>query len=118
MDHLVGMSALFRSIGIWCVHYLNPVKDDRAKLPKGSWEGLIRLWRVEMNPRERRISAIGSLEAPGVVNSLQLMSMPRGMDARWSDAGQVLCIAGSGGELRSGRWVRVAASSAGLVYII
>jgi ribosomal RNA-processing protein 9 len=85
----------------------------------GSWEGQIRLWKVELsNPRDRRISAIGSLEAPGVVNSLQLIAAPSGAEAKWAEAGKVVCVAGSGGELSSGRWLRVDACSAGLVYVI
>jgi len=85
----------------------------------GSWDGRIRIWKLELsNARDRRISGIGGLEAPGVVNSLQLIRAPNGQEAEWARAGKIVCVAGGGGEMRSGRWVRVEAGSFGYVYVI
>jgi ribosomal RNA-processing protein 9 len=41
----------------------------------GSWDGRIRLWKLE--PSLRSFSPVGSLDAPGLVNSLQLIVMPK-----------------------------------------
>lgn len=87
-------------------------------IASGSWEGSIRLWKVGLDSRDRHITLVGKLDAPGVVNSLQLMSRPDERYANWAGAGQVACVAATGGELRSGRWLRVTGSNVGLVYVI
>ncbi|KAH9968078.1 WD40 repeat-like protein [Russula dissimulans] len=91
----------------------------------GSWDGHIRLWKVD--PKMKSFSAMGSFPAPGVINSLQLISPRKGSldEASWAwlharaDAGRVasassmrksgpiLLVAGVGQEPRLGRWVTV-----------
>ena len=50
----------------------------------GSWDGRIRLWKLDTSLRS--FSPIGSLDAPGLINSLQLTAMPKGWvsDKGWS----------------------------------
>ena len=87
----------------------------------GSWDGHIRLWKVD--PKIKSFAAVGSFPVPGVINSLQFVSPRTGAldDASWaqSDAsrfvseasskkpGSVLLVAGTGQEMRLGRWVTV-----------
>ena len=94
----------------------------------GSWDGYIRLWKVEA--KMKSFSAIGSFATPGVINSLQFVSPRRGSldDASWARSepqadvshvvgeageasskkpGPVLLVAGTGQEMRLGRWVTV-----------
>jgi ribosomal RNA-processing protein 9 len=111
-----------------CLHSLIP--GDCSL--KGSWDGSIRLWKVD--PSLRSFSALRTLEAPGFVNSLQLIrplagSLPnatwlagtattlhsnrsatetngakpsRQGEARGKD---IFLIAGVGREPRLGRWM-------------
>ncbi|KIJ33535.1 hypothetical protein M422DRAFT_183156 [Sphaerobolus stellatus SS14] len=44
----------------------------------GSWDGQVRLWKID--PSLRSFTRIGSFEVPGIINSLQLISIPRGWD--------------------------------------
>ncbi|KAI0061168.1 WD40 repeat-like protein [Artomyces pyxidatus] len=91
----------------------------------GSWEGEIRLWKID--PKLRSFSLVGTVSAPGVINSLQLISPPKGSldGVSWAqDRPQgeharpvaavtsiktplVLLVAGVGQETRLGRWVTV-----------
>ena len=91
----------------------------------GSWDGHIRLWKVD--PKIKNFSPIGSIPVPGVINSLQVVSPPKGSltDASWvwrragedapridsgpsmKKSGPVLLVAGVGQEPRLGRWVTV-----------
>src|ERR1700755_2973184 len=93
----------------------------------GSWDGHIRLWKVD--PKIKNFSSIGSIPIPGVINSLQVVSPPKGSltDASWvwrragedaphiaSDPSMkkkksepVLLVAGVGQEPRLGPWVTV-----------
>jgi len=87
-------------------------------LASGSWEGQIRIWKMDLNPRDRKISLIGTLSAPGVVNSLQLTSVPTGRHASWIGPGKVILVAALGGEPRTGRWIRLPTGSTGVVYVI
>ncbi|KAF5352289.1 hypothetical protein D9758_011962 [Tetrapyrgos nigripes] len=41
----------------------------------GSWEGLIRLWQLDS--KLKSFSLVGTITAPGVINSLQFVSPPR-----------------------------------------
>lgn len=90
----------------------------------GSWEGDIRLWKLDS--KLKSFSLVGTIPAPGFINSLQLISTP--MDAfkstSWA-AGQsgesvatrtspsasksstVLLVAGMGQEHRFGRWMKL-----------
>jgi len=91
----------------------------------GSWDGHIRLWKVD--PKIKSFSAAGSFPVPGVINSLQFLSPRKGAmdDASWAHSvpqadasrfvseasskkpGLVLLVAGTGQEMRLGRWVTV-----------
>lgn len=91
----------------------------------GSWDGHIRLWKVDQ--KMKSFSAIGSIPAPGVINSLQVVSPLKGSlaDASWvwrqtevdaprnanrpsmKKSGPILLVAGVGQEPRLGRWVTV-----------
>ncbi|KAF8060910.1 WD40-repeat-containing domain protein [Lyophyllum atratum] len=94
----------------------------------GSWEGNVRIWKLD--PKLKSFSLIGSIPAPGVVNSLQLLSPPKefferspwmkssrlstGGDSppevsvsRKGGAPATLLIAGMGQEHRLGRWLSV-----------
>ncbi|KAI6126758.1 hypothetical protein F5141DRAFT_355095 [Pisolithus sp. B1] len=42
----------------------------------GSWDGEIRMWKLD--PKLKSFSLVGTVEVPGVVNSLQLLSVPKG----------------------------------------
>ncbi|TDL20663.1 WD40 repeat-like protein [Rickenella mellea] len=103
----------------------------------GSWEGDIRLWKLDA--KLRTLALVGTLPAPGFVNSLQFVSPPKGalVDCAWSrqrpsnsddevdtenDVEKarekakkeecVLVVAGMGQEPRLGRWMRVAGGAA------
>ena len=91
----------------------------------GSWDGHIRLWKVD--PKIKNFSPLGSIPVPGVINSLHVVSPPKGSlaDASWvwrrdgedalriangtsmKKSGPVLLVAGVGQEPRLGRWVTV-----------
>ncbi|KAG6909425.1 hypothetical protein DXG01_000578 [Tephrocybe rancida] len=97
-------------------------------IASGSWEGDIRIWKLD--PKLKSFSLIGTIPAPGVVNSLQFISPPVEFFNRcpWftSSAAEnntqedafvpqqrkggvqpVLLVAGMGQEHRLGRWVNV-----------
>ncbi|KAI0768293.1 WD40-repeat-containing domain protein [Trametes elegans] len=93
----------------------------------GSWEGEIRLWKLDS--KLKSFSLIATLSAPGVINSLQFLAVPADFthSASWavpssplaeaadaaelrakqksSSAAPVLLVAGVGQETRLGRWV-------------
>ncbi|THH16374.1 hypothetical protein EW146_g4261 [Bondarzewia mesenterica] len=84
----------------------------------GSWDGDIRLWKLDA--KLRSFSLVGTVAVPGVINSLQFVSPPKGyLDAaswaRPTEDGHVvakkkpsvLLVAGVGQELRLGRWITV-----------
>ncbi|KAF9242301.1 WD40 repeat-like protein [Melanogaster broomeanus] len=54
---------------IACLRYSNV-------LASGSWDGDIRIWKLDS--KLKSFSLIGTVSAPGVVNSLQLLPVPRG----------------------------------------
>ncbi|KAJ7188410.1 WD40-repeat-containing domain protein [Mycena filopes] len=81
----------------------------------GSWEGDIRIWKLDT--KLKSFALVGTVPAPGVVNSLQFISPPKEFfsDAQWArppestakrKAGPVL-VAGLGQEHRLGRWLNV-----------
>jgi ribosomal RNA-processing protein 9 len=49
-------------------------RDADAHTRTGSWDGTIRLWRLDRTLRSFALA--GELSAPGVVNSLQLLRPP------------------------------------------
>ncbi|KZV62150.1 WD40 repeat-like protein [Peniophora sp. CONT] len=86
----------------------------------GSWEGDIRIWKLDA--KLKSFSLVSTIHAAGVINSLQLISTPKGWEdsAQWSqrkppDAQPrkksapptVLVVAGVGQETRLGRWITV-----------
>ncbi|KAJ7075650.1 WD40-repeat-containing domain protein [Mycena belliarum] len=85
----------------------------------GSWEGDVRIWQLDA--KLRAFALVGTVPAPGVVNSLQLLAPPREFyaDAEWArptatgaptakrKAGGALLVVGLGQEHRLGRWLSV-----------
>ncbi|KAG2034445.1 WD40 repeat-like protein [Suillus americanus] len=83
----------------------------------GSWDGDVRFWKLDQ--KLRSFSLIGSIPAPGVVNSLQLLVLPKGAldNASWREKEQrpptkspvqpTLLVVGSGQEHRLGRWLNM-----------
>ncbi|KAJ6499451.1 WD40-repeat-containing domain protein [Mycena sanguinolenta] len=86
-------------------------------IASGSWEGHIRIWKLDA--KLKSFALVGTVPAPGVVNSLQLLSPPKEFlsDAQWlsipqstakrENSGVALLIAGLGQEHRLGRWLSV-----------
>ncbi|TFY80355.1 hypothetical protein EWM64_g3654 [Hericium alpestre] len=82
----------------------------------GSWDGEIRLWKLDS--KLKSFSLVGTVPAPGVVNSLRFVSPPKGAleNATWAQPASsgvvpkkspVLLVAGVGQETRLGRWITV-----------
>ncbi|KAF8452451.1 WD40 repeat-like protein [Boletus edulis BED1] len=101
----------------------------------GSWDGTIRIWKIDSNLKS--FSLVGTVPAPGVINSLQLLPAPKGFldGASWAGTPDpdlaaksgnatrapngksstvkitgietLLLIAGLGQEHRLGRWLTV-----------
>jgi len=81
----------------------------------GSWDGDVRLWKLDQ--KLRSFSLVGSIPALGVVNSLQLLTLPKGAldNASWREKKQrpptkssvrpALLVVGLGQEYRLGRWL-------------
>jgi ribosomal RNA-processing protein 9 len=77
----------------------------------------VRFWKLDQ--KLRSFSLVGSIPAPGVVNSLQLLVLPKGAldDASWrekerqpttkSPVQPALLVVGLGQEHRLGRWLSV-----------
>lgn len=97
------------------------------RLLLGSWDGEIRLWKLDS--KLRSFSLIGSIAALGVVNTLQFISIaqdvaesfswasstseddaesPRQVNGKSTSSGRksLLLVAGVGQEMRFGRWVQ------------
>jgi ribosomal RNA-processing protein 9 len=95
---------------------------------KGSWEGDIRIWKLDS--KLRSLTQAGTVSALGVINSLQLLSPPKEFfqNSAWiaerEDEAQtkanvesvnprqvgvcpILLVAGVGQEHRLGRWLTV-----------
>lgn len=80
----------------------------------GSWDGQIRFWKISEDIKS--FEAVGSLDAPGYVNSLQLSSLaPVGGGKKGKVGGnkqslggksRVLLTAALGQEHKFGRWIR------------
>ncbi|KAI6026011.1 WD40 repeat-like protein [Pisolithus marmoratus] len=80
----------------------------------GSWDGEIRIWKLDS--KVKSFSLVGTVEVPGVVNSLQVLPVPKGgLDgATWTkntqsstDKAVKITGAGVGQEHRLGRWLSV-----------
>ncbi|TFK20629.1 WD40 repeat-like protein [Coprinopsis marcescibilis] len=81
----------------------------------GSWEGSLRIWKLDS--KLKSFSLVGTVPAPGVVNSLQVLPSPRKFSttASWISSESVkehksipslLIVAGLGQEHRLGRWIK------------
>lgn len=109
-------------------------------LASGSWSGEVRLWKLAINStnkaRALSLSLIGTLPAPGIINSLQVLSMPRVSTDAWSwlaekeakaaqenaesngaaEKGKgkesLMIVAALGQEPRLGRWMTVKGNGA------
>ena len=109
----------------------------------GSWSSEIRLWKLSIDPTKKSraysLMHIGSLPAPGVVNSLQILIVPRSTveNYSWSTvpdhdatvrpsangvnhaitsntaAEFLMVVAGLGREPRLGRWMTMKGDGAG-----
>ena len=57
----------------------------------------------------KSFSLVGCVNVPGVINSIQLLSVPKGVTYSWGETNKdsVLLVAGVGQETRMGRWVVV-----------
>lgn len=85
MDHESRVLTVFRFVRIWCVNlFFSAITIFTLFVIPGSWDGRIRLWKLD--PSLRSFSPIGSLEAQGLINSLQLTAMPKSWfsDREWS----------------------------------
>ncbi|KDR77359.1 hypothetical protein GALMADRAFT_246747 [Galerina marginata CBS 339.88] len=93
----------------------------------GSWEGDIRIWKLDS--KLKSFSLVGKVPVPGVINSLQLLSIPKSFleTSTWASqsnsstsdqtvgsikrkgpaANPFLLVAGVGQEHRLGRWISV-----------
>ncbi|KAJ2914602.1 hypothetical protein MD484_g5848, partial [Candolleomyces efflorescens] len=80
----------------------------------GSWDGSIRIWKLDS--KLKSFSPVGTVPAPGVVNSLQLISPPKELvkSSPWmsssnpptsTTANTLLITASLGKEHRYGRWI-------------
>ncbi|KAJ6624697.1 WD40-repeat-containing domain protein [Mycena sp. CBHHK59/15] len=84
-------------------------------IASGSWEGDIRIWKLDA--KLKSFALVGTVPAPGVVNSLQFLSPPKEFfaEAEWAQPrestakrkidGGALLVAGLGQEHRLGRWL-------------
>ncbi|KAL4247758.1 Ribosomal RNA-processing protein Rrp9-like protein [Abortiporus biennis] len=85
----------------------------------GSWDNSIRLWKLDS--KLRSFSLIGTIPAIGVVNTIQLLTVPSSTQLSWPQPehsqsetvtandsvpkGSVLLVAGVGTETKMGRWI-------------
>ncbi|ORX35926.1 putative Pre-rRNA processing protein associated with U3 snRNP [Kockovaella imperatae] len=90
----------------------------------GSWDGSIRLWRLDRNLRHFTRASRDTIPVPGFVNALQILSLPSAsvVSGQWAvvDSSfpteqiaadikgdkQILLVAAIGQEPRLGRWMR------------
>ncbi len=113
-----GQSSIFRFVRIGSVSLNLVVFAILTFPPSGSWEGDIRLWKLDS--KLKSFSLVGTMPALGVVNSLQFVSPPKSFfdAAAWTkegndgatkrrDVGRYLLIAGMGREHKFGRWQNV-----------
>ena len=84
--------------------------QDRSHRGPGSWDGQIKLWKLDQ--KLKSFSLVGCMDAPGVINSIQLLSVPKGVTYSWGQTNKdsVLLVAGVGRETRMGRWIVVKGS--------
>lgn len=78
---------------------------DGSHFNPGSWDGQIKLWKLDH--KLKSFSLVGCLNVPGVINSVQLLSVPKGVTYSWGETKKdsLLLVAGVGREMRMGRWI-------------
>ncbi len=83
-----GQSSIFRFVRIGSVSLNLVVFAILTFPPSGSWEGDIRLWKLDS--KLKSFSLVGTMPALGVVNSLQFVSPPKSFfdAAAWTKEGQ------------------------------
>lgn len=79
--------------------------QDRSHCHLGSWDGQIKLWKLDQ--KLKTFSLVGCASTPGVVNSIQLLSVPKDVTYSWGETKKdsLLLVAGVGQETRMGRWI-------------
>ncbi|KAJ7145984.1 WD40-repeat-containing domain protein [Mycena epipterygia] len=89
-------------------------------IASGSWDGTIRIWQLDA--KLKSFALVGTVPAPGVVNSLQLLAPPAELvtQAGWTQStakrkGGALLVAGLGQEHRLGRWLSLKGGEEGAV---
>ncbi|KAJ7072496.1 WD40-repeat-containing domain protein [Mycena amicta] len=75
----------------------------------GSWDGDIRIWKLDA--KLKSLTLVGTVPAPGVVNSLQFLTPTKDLPAEWMpnattgrSGASPLLVVGLGKEHRLGRW--------------
>jgi ribosomal RNA-processing protein 9 len=83
---------------------------DGSHSSSGSWDGQIKLWKLDQ--KLKSFSLVGCVNAPGVINSIQLLSAPKGITYSWGGMKKdsLLLVAGVGQETRMGRWIVIKGS--------
>ncbi|KAF7315331.1 WD-REPEATS-REGION domain-containing protein [Mycena indigotica] len=72
-------------------------------IASGSWDGDIRIWKLDA--KLKSFELVGTVPAPGVVNSLQFLTPTKDLEAEWATSGRSpLLVVGLGKEHRLGRW--------------
>ncbi|KAF7298181.1 WD-REPEATS-REGION domain-containing protein [Mycena chlorophos] len=66
----------------------------------GSWDGDVRIWKLD--PKLKSFTLVGTVSAPGVVNSLQFITPSK--DSAATAAQLPILVIGLGKEHRLGRW--------------
>ncbi|KAJ7209621.1 WD40-repeat-containing domain protein [Mycena pura] len=96
-------------------------------IASGSWEGDIRIWKLDA--KLKSFALVGTVSAPGVVNSLQFLSpssefyltakwaRPPESTGKWKLGAAVLLIAGLGKEHRLGRWLNLKEGTNGALVV-
>ena len=113
MDHCFGKFTIFRLIYVRYEKFINSFRSLILFFKLGSWEGDIRIWKIDS--KLNSFSLVGKISAPGVVNSLQLLTVPKGFSKTiaWGSSPsqaakkELLLVAGLGQEHRLGRWLTV-----------
>ncbi len=103
----------------------------------GSWDGQIRLWKID--ERIRSFSALATIDAPGFVNSLQLIApslheqqrdlrfapgsaegkkQKKEMDERKKREKSLVVVAATSKEPRLGRWMRFKEAKDGAIVAV
>ena len=88
----------------------------------GSWDGVIRLWKID--EKVRSFSPLTTISALGYINSLQLISptlrssAPQSQRDGKSQQKSLMVVAAVGKEPRLGRWMRIKEGREGAVVAV